>query len=144
MPWTTDDHRAAVARTRAALEARPDADLDGRVVESIALENSGTTATPRGAPLTGNRLDRALGSPRFGRWTTIAWRAVLAQRFARSLTRREAFRTGDPLEALAEAGLIDREEAERRADAFRAGTARPLGGNRAQRRAAARAKRRAR
>lgn len=100
MPWTDEQHGAAVAATELALAARRlegrDVDDHPRVLESIALENAGNALHPRSRiPLTGRRLERALTSGRYDRWATIVWRVRLAEVAARSAVRREAFASGD-------------------------------------------------
>lgn len=101
MPWTEQQHAAAVSEIRGELEARPDADLDPRVLESIALENAGNALHPRTRrTLEGRRLDRALTSGRYDRWATIVWRCRLAETAARSIVRREAFSSGEIEEAI--------------------------------------------
>lgn len=105
MPWTEQQHGAALIETLGLLSVRQDdgreVDLDPRVVESIALENAGNALYPRSrVPLTGRRLERSLTSGRYDRWATIVWRARLAETLARSIVRKEAFASGDLEHAL--------------------------------------------
>lgn len=106
MPWTEQQHGDAVRQVTEALEARRtsgrEVDDRPRVLESMALENGGNALAPRSTvPLTGRRLERALTSGRYERWSTIVWRCRLAETLARSIVRREAFTSGDLDHALA-------------------------------------------
>jgi hypothetical protein len=134
VPWTNDDHAQAVAAVEAALDARQAAGLEvdrsRRAVESMAVENHGADTIPTGPTAYGARLERRLTSGRYGRWATIVWRCRLADNLARAIARRQVYAnpSGDVLAALERAGVITKAEANRRAQALRDGTARPIRG----------------
>ena len=108
MPWTDDDQRSAEHAILDDLGQRleligidgevapgiPVVDDNSRVVAALAVENVGNRRHPQGPLLDGDRLRRRLISGRFDRWSTLVWRATLAEQVARSIARRARFGAG--------------------------------------------------
>lgn len=101
MPWDELDHQAAVGGIIEGLQERArhdlEVDADARVVDALALENTGNRHYPRTrTPLTGGRLERAKVSGRYDRWATIVWRAEMAGVLSRRNARHASWSGGVP------------------------------------------------